>query len=284
MAATRVTIRGACKLLGASSITLRNLLGQELGSSDKHWNMIALSPLAHSLWGRGLFAFKCLGVIHEEPLATIQLQFRWMAHQSKSPNPYREINLEDSEAVAQDIARYAEITSKPSSKEGVVGLTNINTSRGVFSGEVFEIKMPYEEALKMNEMLGLQWAMISLLALSGAAGSPELLREPDRPAAGASQTQTQYLPDDSKHVQQERLPRSPSRHTTAQDFPTLTQRPVSQPQRPVLSPVRVSRYPSPEKQGALRSPTLEGPTLSKSPMSPGRFEENMPPWEFNPAH
>ena len=136
----------------------------------------------------------------------------------------------------------------------------------------------------MNEMLGLQWAMISLLALSGVAGSPELLREPDRPAGGASQTQTQYLPDDSKHVQQERLPRSPSRHTTAQDFPTLTQRPVSQPQRPVLSPVRVSRYPSPEKQGALRSPTLEGPTLSKSPMSPGRFEESMPPWEFNPAH
>ena len=124
MAATRVTIRGACKLLGASSITLRNLLGQELGSSDKHWNMIALSPLAHSLWGRGLFAFKCLGVIHEEPLSTIQLQFRWMAHQSKSPNPYREINLEDSEAVAQDIARYAEITSKPSSK----GLSALRTS------------------------------------------------------------------------------------------------------------------------------------------------------------
>ena len=277
-------IRGACKLLGADSITMRDLLGKGLGSSDKSWNMLALSPLVRDLWVRGLFAFKCLGVFKEEAIATIQLQVRWMSQQPTYPDPYRKIDFENSEAVAHDIARYAEITSKPSSKEGVVGLTNINTSRGVFSGEVFEIKMPYEEALKMNEMLGLQWAMISLLALSGAAGSPELLREPDRPAAGASQTQTQYLPDDSKHVQQERLPRSPSRHTTAQDFPTLTQRPVSQPQRPVLSPVRVSRYPSPEKQGALRSPTLEGPTLSKSPMSPGRFEESMPPWEFNPAH
>lgn len=30
--ATRVILRGACKLLGADSITMRDLLGRELGS------------------------------------------------------------------------------------------------------------------------------------------------------------------------------------------------------------------------------------------------------------
>lgn len=78
MAATRVLIRGACKLLGADSITMRDLLGKELGSSDKPWNMLDLSPLARKWWTRGLFAFKCLGVVKEESIATIQLQFRWM--------------------------------------------------------------------------------------------------------------------------------------------------------------------------------------------------------------
>lgn len=187
-------IRGACKLLGADSITMRNLLGKEPGSSDKSWNMLALSPLVRDLWVRGLFAFKCLGVFKEEAIATIQLQVRWMSQQPTYPDPYRKIDFENSEAVAHDIARYAETRSTPQNTRGAVGLANIHTSRTILSGDTLEIRMPYHEAVKMKTMLDLQWVMISLLALSGAAGSPELLREPDR------HSQTWDVPGDNKHV------------------------------------------------------------------------------------
>lgn len=49
------------------------------------------------------------------------------------------------------------------------------------SGDILKIKMPHDKAVKMNAMVDLQWAMVSLLTLSGAAGSPELLQDPNLP-------------------------------------------------------------------------------------------------------
>lgn len=213
-------IRGACKLLGADSITMRDLLGKGLGSSDKSWNMLALSPLVCDLWARGLFAFKYIGVFKEEPIATIQLQFCWMP-QPTNPDPYRKIDFESSEELAQDITRYAETSSTPQETRGAVSLANNNTSRAILSRDILKIRMPYDEAVKMKTMLHLQWAMISLLTLSGAAGFPELLREPSHHDSGAFQTQN--VLGDNKHV------------------------------HGFLSPVRMSRYSYPDERLHPRS-------------------------------
>lgn len=52
---------------------------------------------------------------------------------------------------------------------GRVSLTKAGSSRAVLSGEIIEIEMPHEKAQKMERMINLQWTIISILALSGAA-------------------------------------------------------------------------------------------------------------------
>lgn len=49
----------------------------------------------------------------------------------------------------------------------------------VRSCELFKIEMTHGDAVKMKQMIDFQWAMVRILAFSGAAGSPELLGEPD---------------------------------------------------------------------------------------------------------
>lgn len=49
----------------------------------------------------------------------------------------------------------------------------------VRSDDLFKIEMAHGDATKMKQMIDFQWAMVCILALSGAAGSPELLGEPD---------------------------------------------------------------------------------------------------------
>lgn len=113
-------------------------------------------------------------MIEEEPLSRTQLQFCWMV--SKGSDPQREVDVEDEEEVSRAIA-----CCSPRRKEGKVGIRNIHTSTGVMSGDILKIKMPHDKAVKMNAMVDLQWAMVSLLTLSGAAGSPELLQDPNLP-------------------------------------------------------------------------------------------------------
>lgn len=68
--ATRAMVLGSCKFLGDSRAVC-DLLGQHPGSSDKAWNMLTLNDHARKWWNMGFFAFKCLGVIQGDSLATI---------------------------------------------------------------------------------------------------------------------------------------------------------------------------------------------------------------------
>lgn len=73
MAATCALIQSSCKWLEVQN-TLYERPSEQLGCSDKGWNMIALSPQVHDWWHRGLFAFKCIGMIDGELLPRIHLQ------------------------------------------------------------------------------------------------------------------------------------------------------------------------------------------------------------------
>ncbi|OBS29466.1 hypothetical protein FPOA_03403 [Fusarium poae] len=49
----------------------------------------------------------------------------------------------------------------------------------IISGHTFTITMSEEDARRCKMMLDLQWFMMSIAAMSGAAGYPELLPPPD---------------------------------------------------------------------------------------------------------
>ena len=57
----------------------------------------------------------------------------------------------------------------------------VPSSRHVLSGDIIEINLKAEDAEKMKLMLDLQWALTCLMAIAGAAGTPELLDTPDYP-------------------------------------------------------------------------------------------------------
>lgn len=141
--------------------------------------MLSLSPQVYDLWRKGLLGFKCLRVTLGEPLATIKLQVCWMSGRTSEYNkrdPHREINFDNRKKTLQDISWHSRLTDTPGSIDGArICLTKVRSSRPVLSGEIIEIKMPYDKALKMKRMIDLQWTMISILALSGTTGAPDHL-------------------------------------------------------------------------------------------------------------
>ncbi|OJJ89060.1 uncharacterized protein ASPGLDRAFT_78314 [Aspergillus glaucus CBS 516.65] len=158
--ATRLLIQNACKLLGLDECLLGEDLGRQLGGSDKDWNMLSLSPRVYDLWRKGLLGFKCLRVTLGEPLATIKPQVCWMSGRTSEYNkrdPHREINFDNRKKTLQDISWHSRLTDTPgSTKDGArICLTKVRSSRPVLSGEIIEIKMPYDKALKMKRMIDL---------------------------------------------------------------------------------------------------------------------------------
>lgn len=249
--ATREMVLGSCKFL-ADSRAVGELLGQHPGSSDKAWNMLTLNHLTRKWWNMGLFALKCLGVTQGDSLATIQLQFHWMARPSNNPNPHREVDLEDREAVYQDIARLSKPPSIPSDEgRRSIGIPRAESVRPVRSGDLLEIRMPFNEALKMKSMIDLQWTMISCMALSGAAGSPELLYEQGQPDDDVFQTH------DAQEDPRESC--SPGRSGSVQDLP-IREHPGSPQHQRLVDEDDAST----DKQTTLGSPWFD---VSRAPQS-----------------
>lgn len=110
--------------------------------------MIALAPQVHSMWSRGYFGFQCKGIVPGASSTTITLQMHWMMC-----SKVQELNI-----------------------KRAVDLENEHDFQ---SPDLFKIEMAHDDAIKMKQMIDFQWVMVCILALSGAAGSPELLGEPD---------------------------------------------------------------------------------------------------------
>lgn len=255
--ATRALVLGFCKFPGDSRAVC-DLLGEYPGSPNKAWNMLTLDHGARKYWSRGRFAFKCLGVTQGESLATIQLQLHWMAHPSNHPNTHCEVDLEDREALYQDIAHLTKtpiaLHKLPNKGDGIFKLRRVETGTAVISGDLFEIRMPHDDALKMKSMIDFQWTMISCLALSGAAGWPELLYESTHPDDDASQAEDAHEdPGDSC---------SPSRSGTVQNLAIRPHSGSPQHQEPIHEDDASS-----DKQTVLGSPWFDVSTVPRSSLS-----------------
>ncbi len=162
------------------------LLTGRLGASDRAWNMLCLSPLMHSWWGKGLWAFKCLGIYPDGEKSKIRLQFHWMPLAKASATALRvpwleKINLAAGQGkeIAQDWKREMAQRNSEAAIDSTVAAFSLVTKRLIGSGHTFDISMEAEDAVKMKSMLDLQWASIQLATMSGAAGSPEFLVDSD---------------------------------------------------------------------------------------------------------
>ena len=135
---------------------------------ERCFNLISLSPDAHDMWNRGLFALKPLGISpnHEE----LTVQFFWQI-----PGNY-------------DIDGQVNLLTEPSSSKGLdhiadgyilirfeeEGLTP--RFRPIFSGDVltFTTKDPKNLPLPSVELLEMQWVLQRLTGMCGTAGWPSV--------------------------------------------------------------------------------------------------------------
>ncbi|KAF4498787.1 hypothetical protein FAGAP_5041 [Fusarium agapanthi] len=168
------------------------------GASDKHWNMLCLSPQLHDWWGRGYFAFEYMGSVQFGEVARIELRFHWM--------PKTTFNYYDRKSVSahwdgiQDALRthhatQADDPTTPSTFPGdphqrAPGFVKAFLDNGepLATGQKFIVWRPLKSVGGFKAMVDLQYAAIKMLALCGGAGNPDLLGkdDDDDTAVGAS--------------------------------------------------------------------------------------------------
>jgi hypothetical protein len=134
------------------------------------FNLISLSPDAHSMWTEGLFALKPLELSRDQKKLTVQ--FFWQV-----PGNH-------------DIDSQIDLLTEPTSSEGLEVVVNKSGKRYwlghlkndgspphmIHSGEMFTFTTtdPKKLPLPSVELLEMQWVLQRLVGISGAAGWPSL--------------------------------------------------------------------------------------------------------------
>jgi hypothetical protein len=135
---------------------------------EQCFNLISLSPDAHDMWNRGVFALKPLGISRNHKKLTVQ--FFWQV-----PGNY-------------DIDSQVDLLTEPTSSKGLDlvadGYCLIRVEkegstprlRPICSGDVltFTTKDPKNLPLPSVELLEMQWVLQRLMGMCGAAGWPSL--------------------------------------------------------------------------------------------------------------
>lgn len=290
-------------LFGNDLEATSRLLSQELGGFDKGWNMLSLSPQVHDWWGRGLLAFRCLGITPGEP-TTVHLEVRWTVKRTSKASK-KPIDM-DVESELQRIAIYSRLPEQQTDSNegiGIVSVAKPMSRRRVLSGDIIKIQLLFEDAKKMRQMVDLQWAMVKILTLAGAAGSPELQDEPDHPPSTESEIQQWIESVESQETPSEirggpgATPASPLFGVTTppqlfspyhyglgrgqrSSIPTRPQRGRSRGASPEkrTSPARSEPQSEPGFEQKLQTTeSVASPTRTTLTASPERKTENLPP-------
>ncbi|KAF5989118.1 hypothetical protein FCOIX_155 [Fusarium coicis] len=166
------------------------------GASDKHWNMLCLSPQMHDWWGRGYFAFEYMGSVPFGDVARIELRFHWMPKTTFNSHGEKPLIVHqiDIQTALRDhhAAQAADPTTSgfPRDKTKHPGVVQafLPTGEKVATGHIFVIWRPVESVPKVQAMFDLQFAAIKMLAMTGGAGDSKLLGldDDDDTVAGAS--------------------------------------------------------------------------------------------------
>lgn len=152
--------------------------------SDKRWNLISLSQKVHRRWGKAHWAFR---VVDEEPdrlkdkHTVVKLQFTWMRWPAGSTPDEQENTFPD------DISTWAATGRAPVLAHAEHNFHHDRLHRLTMTGDIVRVSMPDEEAPLFVQMMRLQWLIIRIAAMAGAAGHPEyLFRDDDDDADDAA--------------------------------------------------------------------------------------------------
>jgi hypothetical protein len=130
---------------------------------ERVYNLITLSPVAHSYWNRGAFALKPISV--DDNNTTLKVQFFW---QKKQNNTQATMSLLTTPFSTKDLDQ----------NEGAFdfGNTRLTDIRGpqpcyIKSGDIFELKTDNAEArpLPSFALLEMQWFLTRVVGMAGAA-------------------------------------------------------------------------------------------------------------------
>ncbi|CAG9985652.1 unnamed protein product [Clonostachys byssicola] len=160
-------------------------LCDELGSLDKDWNIVNLSPQLYIWWSKGYFGLKYLDhKADEEPgMSRAELQFVWMPHSHYGKS--KRIDLDKEKDKASNIRVCLEHMfggetpcSPPCDRCTAISKVQAHRVRDHYtieSGYVFPVVRETKDIEKFKAMIQLQWAAICVGSMSGAANYPELL-------------------------------------------------------------------------------------------------------------
>lgn len=154
---------------------LEELFLDKPGCSDYSWNMISLSPTLHDWWLRSFWAFKYNGMTPSEGGWQVTIQFHWMPQDASRKLDYKD-SADPQPLHPMDFVDWNKNhLAKLETPVHHVKAHNIETNRPILTGDIFTIAFTTaEEAGKFKLMIELQWAIIQISAMSGAAGNPEL--------------------------------------------------------------------------------------------------------------
>ncbi len=145
--------------------------------------MLCLNTQMHRWWNECRWGFKYLGLLEMGEEATLTLQFHWLPSTSPKKTggkPWeRPIDLQAGQGKEMVEEWNDQMKSPKEDGVGLVKAFNAATGRPLQTGHTFQIAMAKEDAYNMSEMVKLQWACLQLATMSGAAGDPEFLIDPD---------------------------------------------------------------------------------------------------------
>lgn len=169
-------------------IRLKSYLTSSLAVSDKAWNLVCLSSKVHSRWGKAHWAFKVDEVKRQcEPKpekATVTLQFHWMGRpagaavsnpEDKSKGKAKSGPNDQPKSGPNDPSGWVKGGPAPVLRRSHHNFHDDQDHRCILTGDLFDVTMSPDDAEKFVMMVRLQWIIIRITTMAGAAGHPELL-------------------------------------------------------------------------------------------------------------
>ncbi|KAL6922284.1 hypothetical protein FSST1_006310 [Fusarium sambucinum] len=175
----------------------------DLGSSEKHWNMIAFNIQLLNYWSIACCGLKCLGIrpkaaqdpdspdsvedspkVSDETEWEVVIQFQWLNRRWVKPNVEMDIMAgnESMQKMAETQINYEKAWRPPPTPrhgDGAIGAVRVDIHAPLISGQTFTFTMSEQDAINCKMALDLRWYLVSIEAMSGAASYPRLLPPAD---------------------------------------------------------------------------------------------------------
>ncbi|GKU11875.1 hypothetical protein FLAG1_10243 [Fusarium langsethiae] len=113
----------------------------------------------------------------------VKIQFQWLRHRWAKPTDHMDITVGENsmKTMAESQIKHVKQGCPPPTHPdgGKIVAIRVSDNVPLMSGHTFILTMSAEDAVKCKIMLDLQWALITIAAMSGGAEYPELLPSVD---------------------------------------------------------------------------------------------------------